>query len=340
MTTRRPPHEPALPHKPSDDLELDFSVDDEFHEESEVFERPTMIPDVPPHMALDPRQIVGEERALRKTTPPPSAPRIEVGEATWDDDLGDLGDPRGDGRSESGLIAIDSIPPLAQVTVASAPRDPFSESPDDDDPFALPPPRSQAPTLLDDDAGRFDLSHTPTPSGAFLAARAHADEPRPSGPVTMRAPPQGGDSIGHALEQLAAHRGAADNIDLDADAPASSDMRDRFALGDYSGALVAAEAILSAEPTEGEASRIAGLCRDKLQQMYAAKLGSLSSVPRVVLPPDQIRWLSLDHRAGFILSCIDGCSSIEELLDVSGMAPVDALRVLYDLQQQHVIAVS
>jgi hypothetical protein len=52
-----------------------------------------------------------------------------------------------------------------------------------------------------------------------------------------------------------------------------------------------------------------------------------------------VRWLSLDHRAGFVLSCVDGYSSIDEILDVSGMPPLDALRVLYELLQQRIIAV-
>ena len=59
----------------------------------------------------------------------------------------------------------------------------------------------------------------------------------------------------------------------------------------------------------------------------------------MVLPPEQVRWLSLDHRAGFILSCVDGYSSIEEILDVSGMPQIDALRILHELLVQKVISV-
>jgi hypothetical protein len=125
--------------------------------------------------------------------------------------------------------------------------------------------------------------------------------------------------------------------------PASSnpvaDMRDRFAVGDFSGALVVAEGILEGDPSQPEAARYAENCRERLRTMYAARLGSLAQVPRVILPPDQVRWLSLDHRAGFVLSCVDGYSTIDEILDVSGMPALDALRILFELLQQHVIAV-
>ncbi|MDW8250942.1 MAG: hypothetical protein RMJ98_16735 [Myxococcales bacterium] len=118
------------------------------------------------------------------------------------------------------------------------------------------------------------------------------------------------------------------------------DMRDRFALGDFSGSLKAAEALLTISPGNAEAQRFVESCQGRLRGMYEAKLGSLAGVPRVILPPDQVRWLSLDHRAGFLLSCIDGHSSVEDILDVSGMPAIDALRILHDLLVQKVIAVS
>lgn len=118
------------------------------------------------------------------------------------------------------------------------------------------------------------------------------------------------------------------------------EVRDKLALGDFSGALKGAEAILEYDGHHTEARQLAETCRQRLRGMFEAKLGSMRRVPRLLLPPDQVRWLSLDHRAGFILSCIDGYSSIEEILDVSGMPSFDALRILHDLLQQKVIAVT
>lgn len=117
-------------------------------------------------------------------------------------------------------------------------------------------------------------------------------------------------------------------------------MKDRYATGDFSGALIVAEGILEAEPFHEEARRCRERCTDVLSQMYLARLGSLTQIVRVALSGDEIRWLSLDHRAGFLLSLIDGDSSIETLLDISGMPRLEALRILYGLFDQRVIALS
>jgi hypothetical protein len=119
-----------------------------------------------------------------------------------------------------------------------------------------------------------------------------------------------------------------------------NDMQDRYAVGDFTGALVVAESILDSDPDNEDAKRYAQSCREVLTQMYAARLGPMDQVPSVVVPSDQITWLSLDHRAGFLLSLVDGISNIEEILDISGMTRLDALRIMYTLAQQNVIALS
>jgi hypothetical protein len=123
-------------------------------------------------------------------------------------------------------------------------------------------------------------------------------------------------------------------------APEVLAMKDRYATGDFSGALIIAEGILAENPRHEEARRCQTRCTDVLSQMYLARLGSLAQVVRVALSGDQIRWLSLDHRAGFLLSLVDGESSIETLLDISGMPRLEALRILFGLLDQRVIALS
>lgn len=119
--------------------------------------------------------------------------------------------------------------------------------------------------------------------------------------------------------------------------PAEAKMRDRYAAGDFTGALVLAESILESNPSHPDALRFAESCRDVLLQMYSARLGSLDRPVYVAVPPDQVRWLSLDHRAGFLLSLVDGSSTIEELLDICGMPRLDALRIVFTLFEQQVI---
>jgi len=122
--------------------------------------------------------------------------------------------------------------------------------------------------------------------------------------------------------------------------PVLSEVRDRYAMGDYSGALAIAEEILSVNPDHAQAKRYAGHCRQTLEQMYCAKLGPLTQRPEVAVSDAQLRWLSLDHRTGFLLSLIDGTSSVEELLDISGMPRFEALRTLCDLLEQNVISLA
>ncbi|MCS6799631.1 MAG: hypothetical protein NZ898_14135 [Myxococcota bacterium] len=118
-----------------------------------------------------------------------------------------------------------------------------------------------------------------------------------------------------------------------------SDVADLYALGDFSGALRAAELVLGADPDNEEARRYARSARERLVQMYSARLGSPNRVPRVVVAPNEVRWLGIDHRAGFLLSCIDGRSSIDELVDVSGMDRLEVLRTLVTLLEAGAIEI-
>lgn len=121
----------------------------------------------------------------------------------------------------------------------------------------------------------------------------------------------------------------------------AAEMRARLALGDYTGALDLAEQIVGDgvdDPLDLEARRCAEGCRATLIRMYHARIGSVDRVPVVVVPRERLRWLSLDHRAGFLLSRIDGASTVEDILDVSGMPMLDALRILAELVTKQVIA--
>jgi len=75
----------------------------------------------------------------------------------------------------------------------------------------------------------------------------------------------------------------------------------------------------------------------KLQTIYESKIGKLSAVPRVRLKEDEVIWLNLDHRAGFMLAQIDGTLSFEDLFSVSGMSRLDTARILAQLLDQRVI---
>lgn len=116
------------------------------------------------------------------------------------------------------------------------------------------------------------------------------------------------------------------------------EMRERLTLGDFAGALELAERLVGEAPGDDEAMRTARECRETLTELYEGRLGSLDRVPFVVVARDELRFLSLDHRAGFLLSHIDGVSPLDSILDVSGMPRLDALRILVELVQKRVVS--
>lgn len=117
-----------------------------------------------------------------------------------------------------------------------------------------------------------------------------------------------------------------------------AEMRERFSLGDYTGALEMSELILADSPENAEAVEVGENSRRVLENMFAARLGPLDRIPMVIVPRGQMRWLSMDHRAGFVLSLIDGSSSVDMILDMCGMPKLDALRILHELVQQKVVS--
>jgi hypothetical protein len=119
---------------------------------------------------------------------------------------------------------------------------------------------------------------------------------------------------------------------------AESSLSDLYAVGDFTGALQLAQDLLAKDPDDAAALRYASNCRDVLSKMYTARLGSLHQRMVVLIASDQIRWLSLDHRAGFLLSLADGHTNIEDVLDMSGMPRMEALRIIVDLVNQKVVA--
>lgn len=114
-------------------------------------------------------------------------------------------------------------------------------------------------------------------------------------------------------------------------------IRERFDRGDFTGALLRAEALLEESPGHAGAKAFVQACQEKVKEMYIAKLGSCSSVLHVVMARDRIQDLAFDHRGGFLISLIDGVATVDDVLDISGMPQLEALRLLYELKQEGVI---
>ncbi len=249
-------------------------------------------------------------------------------------------------HSDSKLRAVRSpVPKVPDVATAPPPHIDLDLSQD----FPVPDrPRPPQITLTDEhevEAARIRsvlIPSDPPPKGSAAKRAERAEEdPEEAAPKTRAYPTEyEKDPFAH-LSQGAQSSKAGANAPAAAPSPGQgrlADMSDRFSLGDYTGALEIAETILGEDAGNGQAARCADECRSKLIQMYTAKIGPLDRVPMVMVAREQLRWLSIDHRAGFLLSHVDGVSSLEMILDVSGMPLLDALKILTELQQQRVIS--
>ena len=113
--------------------------------------------------------------------------------------------------------------------------------------------------------------------------------------------------------------------------------KDLLALGDFSGSLEMIEKILKVDPEHAEARDYLSQNESTLVAMYESKLGPLGKVPRLAIKPEEIMWLNLDHRAGFLLSQIDGMVDYENLFALSGLPRLDTARILAALLADDVI---
>jgi tetratricopeptide (TPR) repeat protein len=114
--------------------------------------------------------------------------------------------------------------------------------------------------------------------------------------------------------------------------------KDLLALGDFSGSLEMIEKILKVDPEHAEARDYLSQNEATLVAMYESKLGPLGGVPRLAIKPEEIMWLNLDHRAGFLLAQIDGEVDYESLFALSGLPRLDTARILASLLGDGVIA--
>jgi tetratricopeptide (TPR) repeat protein len=116
-----------------------------------------------------------------------------------------------------------------------------------------------------------------------------------------------------------------------------SAAKELFSLGDFSGSLELIEKILQLDPDHGEARDYLRHNEATLVSMYESKLGPLSHVPRLAIKPEEVMWLNLDHRAGFLLAQIDGTVDFESLFALSGLPRLDTARILANLIADGVI---
>ncbi|HWE22356.1 MAG TPA: hypothetical protein VG496_00320 [Myxococcales bacterium] len=199
----------------------------------------------------------------------------------------------------------------------------------------LPPPATQQ-QIAADGARKVKL-----PAEPALQTRSTPQMPWDDGPsmaLPQETPPHGSTEEPGAWsihqEPLPVPPGEDDEL-----AAWVAGARELVALNDFSGAMELLAKILARNPQDAEAQKLHATCEENLIQMYESKLGAMQRVPRVVLPPDEIIWLNLDPRAGFVLAQIDGTVSFEDLYAICGLQRIDTARILSQLLEEGVVSV-
>lgn len=190
--------------------------------------------------------------------------------------------------------------------------------------LALEPANERARSYL---ASLIHAAALAAPAAAAARARTGPscawDEQPGRVPVIEISADAGGHDVVAALVDSPRHASREEQV-----ADLMQHARDRFALGDFSGSLEVIERILALEPAHGEALAYLRENESTLVHMYESKIGPLDAVPRLALRPEEITWLQLDHRAGFVLAQVDGTASFDDLFALSGLSRLDTARIL------------
>ena len=256
-------------------------------------------------LELDPRNERARAylRQLRGEAPP-APPRPEVRAAS------------------AGSFAAVPVDPQRPAPAAEAPRQAEAARPG---PAAArparpaPPPPQQPP----------EYAKSPWDDGPAVAATIVLE---PGGGVELDVVAEKSDLRPLVPERRTGLAGPKNDVDVWMEG-----ARELFALGDFSGSLEMIEKILKVDPNHAEARAYLRQNEATLIAMYESKLGTLTSVPRLAISEEEVMWLNLDHRAGFLLAQVDGIVNYEELFSLSGLPRLDTARILSALLAEGVI---
>lgn len=298
----------------------------------------TLVPLSAPEAVLPPPAIVRPIGAPPIVASKPVAPLSDPAEAAeeqvsqgWSSN--DLV-PSGDLASIDGPVDPDD--PFAFAADAPPVLSASSIPPTDASPWDQGPSRTEVVTVGHDHPG-FDAVAEPTPLPTMDRGRFFgrpAPETKEEIEEYLRAtgdlPPASVASIGVPTDDLLSteeHR----------QEPPLAMAKQRYQLHDFAGAIEWADKIDGEDEGYEEARELVVQAERELTRMYESKIADFDHFPQLKVASEELIWLNLNHRSGFILSQIDGTVSYEDLIALSGMARLDTLKILAELIQEGVI---
>lgn len=108
--------------------------------------------------------------------------------------------------------------------------------------------------------------------------------------------------------------------------------------GDLERTVTAIELALSQDPASALGQKLVHRHRDAILAGLQHYLGDMNHCPRLAKPMNELGGMQIGPRAAFLVSRIDGGITYDELLDVSGMPRMEALRYLCQMVMRGVVA--
>ncbi len=108
--------------------------------------------------------------------------------------------------------------------------------------------------------------------------------------------------------------------------------------GELERMVTAIELALSQDPASALGQKLVHRHRDAILAGLQQYLGDMNHYPRLAKPMNELGGMQIGPRAAFLVSRIDGGITYDELLDVSGMPRMEALRYLCQMVMRGVLA--
>ena len=125
----------------------------------------------------------------------------------------------------------------------------------------------------------------------------------------------------------------------EADASLLADALALFRKGEAQESLEMFETLARENPRRMELQGYLELVRSHLFGYYRDRVPDASSLLKIKITPEEIMRFNLPADAGFVLSMVDGNTSVNEILALSGMDPFDAMRVVNNLLEAGIVEV-
>jgi tetratricopeptide (TPR) repeat protein len=107
--------------------------------------------------------------------------------------------------------------------------------------------------------------------------------------------------------------------------------------GNLEAALELFETLLRRDADALEVESYLEMVRSKLLDRYRERVGGLEAVPHVRVSGEALLSFNLPATTGFLLSLVDGSTSVNDLISLSGLDPFDTLRALSGLLEAGVV---